>query len=175
MDSLIRYMGGLLSYPRTESTAYPEGFDFVTTVRALRGHPEWGEHALHASAHHGALLPTGARPAGAPRVGRACGVAPRRAWASAGALMDAACHCLPLLATACHCLPLLATACHCLPLLATACHCLPLRLEKTKRRQARKWQGARPACKCSLRRPHPHSCASGRALWTRAITRRSRR
>ena len=46
MASLIRYMGGLLSYPRTESTAYPEGFDFVTTVRALRGHPEWGEHAL---------------------------------------------------------------------------------------------------------------------------------
>ena len=102
MDSLIRYMGGLLSYPRTESTAYPEGFDFVTTVRALRGHPEWGEHALHASAHHGALLPTGARPAGPPRVGRARGVAPRRAWASAGALMDADCHCLPLLATACH-------------------------------------------------------------------------
>jgi DNA topoisomerase III len=45
MDSLIRYMGGLLSYPRTESTAYPEGFDFVTTVRAQQGHPERGEHA----------------------------------------------------------------------------------------------------------------------------------
>ena len=23
--------------------------------------PEWGEHALHASAHHGAILPTGPR------------------------------------------------------------------------------------------------------------------
>ena len=66
MAPLIRYMGGLLSYPRTESTAYPEGFDFVTTVRAgastpcmqvlttaprvpqvraQQGHPEWGEHA----------------------------------------------------------------------------------------------------------------------------------
>ena len=39
------YMGGFLSYPRTESTAYPKGFDFASLVRAQTADAEWGEHA----------------------------------------------------------------------------------------------------------------------------------
>ena len=39
------YMEGYLSYPRTESTAYPPGFDFATTLRDQVEHPEWGVHA----------------------------------------------------------------------------------------------------------------------------------
>ena len=39
------YMAGYLSYPRTESSAYPKGFDFNTLVRAQVPDPEWGEHA----------------------------------------------------------------------------------------------------------------------------------
>ena len=39
------YMAGYLSYPRTESTAYPKGFDFRTLVSAQVADDEWGEHA----------------------------------------------------------------------------------------------------------------------------------
>ena len=39
------YMSGLLSYPRTESTAYPRGFDFTSLLAAHAAHPEWGVHA----------------------------------------------------------------------------------------------------------------------------------
>ena len=39
------YMDGYISYPRTESTAYPPGFDFATTLRDQVEHPEWGVHA----------------------------------------------------------------------------------------------------------------------------------
>ena len=39
------YLGGYLSYPRTESTAYPKGFDFAPLVEAQAADPEWGAHA----------------------------------------------------------------------------------------------------------------------------------
>ena len=39
------YMAGHLSYPRTESTAYPKGFDAHTLVRAQVDDGEWGDIA----------------------------------------------------------------------------------------------------------------------------------
>lgn len=39
------YIQGYLSYPRTESTGYPPGFDFVGTLRLQARHEDWGEFA----------------------------------------------------------------------------------------------------------------------------------
>lgn len=39
------YMAGYLSYPRTESSAYPRGFDFISLVSVQQDHPDWGAHA----------------------------------------------------------------------------------------------------------------------------------
>lgn len=47
------YLSGYLSYPRTESTAYPSSFDFRGTLNTLRNHPSLGSYAVN-------LLSTGA-------------------------------------------------------------------------------------------------------------------
>lgn len=39
------YTSGYLSYPRTESSAYPPNFDITGTVAAQRSHPVWGQYA----------------------------------------------------------------------------------------------------------------------------------
>ena len=39
------YLNGMLSYPRTESTAYPKSFDFLGALRQQSSHSYWGEHA----------------------------------------------------------------------------------------------------------------------------------
>ena len=56
------YTSGYLSYPRTESTAYPSGFDFDEVLAAQRRHPIWGEYTSAIMANgftapkvHGAL------------------------------------------------------------------------------------------------------------------------
>lgn len=38
------YTQGYLSYPRTESSAYPPNFDFDSLLAAQRSHPIWGEY-----------------------------------------------------------------------------------------------------------------------------------
>ena len=38
------YISGFLSYPRTESTAYPDSFDLNAVLRDQQGSPDWGEH-----------------------------------------------------------------------------------------------------------------------------------
>ena len=39
------YTQGYISYPRTETSAYPSGFDLVGTLRNQLNHPLWGDHA----------------------------------------------------------------------------------------------------------------------------------
>lgn len=39
------YTAGYLSYPRTESSAYPPNFDFKSPLAAQQRHPVWGEYA----------------------------------------------------------------------------------------------------------------------------------
>ncbi|KAG6748637.1 hypothetical protein POTOM_048566 [Populus tomentosa] len=38
------YVQGFISYPRTESTAYPSSFDFKGTLGALANNPMWGDY-----------------------------------------------------------------------------------------------------------------------------------
>jgi len=52
---------GYLSYPRTESTAYPPNFDFHTPLAAQRAHPIWGEYAT-------SLVGTFSQPKGGERL-----------------------------------------------------------------------------------------------------------
>jgi DNA topoisomerase-3 len=53
------YTSGYLSYPRTESSAYPPNFDFTSILAAQGRHPVWGPYAA-------ALLQAGVTP---PKVG----------------------------------------------------------------------------------------------------------
>ena len=39
------YTAGLISYPRTESSAYSKSFDFRAILRDHKSHPVWGEYA----------------------------------------------------------------------------------------------------------------------------------
>ena len=65
------YTSGYLSYPRTESTAYPTGFDFNEVLAAQRRHPIWGEYTS-------AIMTTGFT---APKVyGTCCCTVNGRVW-----------------------------------------------------------------------------------------------
>ena len=44
----------MLNTPARESLAHSATIYIPPGARAAGGAPEWGEHALHASAHHGA-------------------------------------------------------------------------------------------------------------------------
>lgn len=48
------YTSGFISYPRTESSGYPPGFEFDSTLSAHSRHPIWGEyaHALYSAGVH---------------------------------------------------------------------------------------------------------------------------
>ena len=71
------YISGFISYPRTESTAYPPGFDLRGTLSAQRHHPAWGEHVAE-------LLDGGAmtRPRGGKDEGDHPPIAPTRSATS---------------------------------------------------------------------------------------------
>ncbi|KAK9917893.1 hypothetical protein WJX75_009329 [Coccomyxa subellipsoidea] len=56
------YTSGYISYPRTESTAYPPGFDFHEVLAEMRRHPIWGDYT--ASLMGGFAPPKGGHDAG---------------------------------------------------------------------------------------------------------------
>lgn len=49
------YTSGYLSYPRTESSAYPANFDLEAALRSQARHPVWGEYAAAVLAARPAL------------------------------------------------------------------------------------------------------------------------
>ncbi len=51
------YLRGILSYPRTESTAYPKSFDVRGTAAAHAAHPKWGAYVQEKLLQPGAMQP----------------------------------------------------------------------------------------------------------------------
>merc|ERR1712232_884973 len=45
------YLGGWLTYPRTETNTYPKNFDLRSTVAAQTNHPQWGQYAQELVQH----------------------------------------------------------------------------------------------------------------------------
>lgn len=66
-------MQGYISYPRTESSAYPPNFDLHATLEAQRKHPVWGDYTRAIQAMN---LP---RPKGGTDVGDHPPITPVRA------------------------------------------------------------------------------------------------
>jgi DNA topoisomerase IA len=57
------YISGYISYPRTESSAYPKSFDVRATLAEQRSHPVWGDYVTSLLAI-GPLGPKGGTDAG---------------------------------------------------------------------------------------------------------------
>ena len=45
------YTAGLLSYPRTESSAYPASFEFRAILKEHSRHPIWGDYSAALLSH----------------------------------------------------------------------------------------------------------------------------
>ena len=45
------YTAGLLSYPRTESSAYPASFEFRAVLKEHLRHPIWGDYSAALLSH----------------------------------------------------------------------------------------------------------------------------
>lgn len=57
------YISGYISYPRTESSAYPKSFDVRATLAEQRSHPVWGDYVTSLLAL-GPSVPKGGTDAG---------------------------------------------------------------------------------------------------------------
>ena len=57
------YLQGYLSYPRTESTAYPNSFDIKGTLQQQSQHSDWGDY-VRQLLHDGPKRPKGGFDAG---------------------------------------------------------------------------------------------------------------
>ena len=58
------YLDGFISYPRTESSAYPPGFDFKTIVASQTSNDEWGDVAKKILSFSSIRKPSGGQDAG---------------------------------------------------------------------------------------------------------------
>ena len=58
------YLDGFISYPRTESSAYPPGFDFKSIVASQTSNDEWGDVAKKILSFSSIRKPSGGQDAG---------------------------------------------------------------------------------------------------------------